>query len=151
MGLRINTDLVAGIVGVVFFAVFWFNRGTQSPLSSVFPDAVLSVTLVVSVALLVKGFVKGDVRRGLDDRNLVPVGIMIAALFIWWLGIRYVGFVVTSSVMFFAISLYLARYVRDVRWRQILICAVVALGVVGLFYLVFSQVLHIRPFRTPLI
>lgn len=150
MSQRINTDLLAGIVGLIFFAVFWLNRSDLSPLSSVFPDAVLVVTLLVSVALVAKGFIKADIRYGLEDKNMGRVGIMVAALFAWWLGIRYVGFLVTSTVMYLAISLYLATIVQDVRVRHALLFALVAVGVVGLFYFVFTQVLYIRPFRTPL-
>ena len=147
---RINSDLAAGALGLVVFAVFWFNRGTLSPLSGMFPDAVLMVMLAVSGALLVKGVLRADIRPAFPDGNVGRVAAMIAGLGLWWLGIRYVGFLVTSATMFFVIALSLAAAVETLSLRRALLFAVVAIAIVGGFYLVFTQVLYIRPFRTPL-
>ena len=147
---RINSDLAAGALGLVVFAVFWLNRGTLSPLSGMFPDAVLMVMLAVSGALLVKGVLRADIRPAFPDGNAGRVALMIAGLGLWWLGIRYVGFLVTSTTLFFAIALSLSRTVETLSTRRALVCAAAAVIVVGGFYLVFTQILYIRPFRTPL-
>ena len=150
MTQRINSDLVAGVLGAIVFAVFWFNRGTMTPLSGAFPDAVLVVMLAVSVALLVKGVISADIRPAFPDGNVGRVTTMIAGLGLWWLGIRYVGFLVTSTTMFFVIALSLAAAVETLSLRRALFFAAVAIAIVGGLYLVFTQVLHIRPFRNPL-
>ncbi len=147
---RINSDLVAGALGVVVCAVFWFNRGTLSPLSGAFPEAVLVVMLAVSGALLVKGVISADICPAFPDGNAGRVMAMIAGLGLWWLGIRYVGFLVTSTTMFFVIALSLAAAVETLSLRRALFFAAVAIVIVGGFYLVFTQILYIRPFRTPL-
>lgn len=148
--MRINTDLVAGGLGLAIFAFFWLNRGQQSPLSSMFPDAVLVVLLLVSLALVVKGVWNPEIRRGVEDRNMGRVALMVAALGLWWLGIRHVGFLVTSGPMFLAISLYLASRAGPLSWRLGGMAVLATVLVVGGFYLVFAEVLQIRPFRTPL-
>lgn len=147
--LRINTDLVAGAIGLGVFAFFWLNRGQHSPLSSMFPDAVLTVLLLVSLALVGKGVWRPEIRSGLGDGNPGRVALMIAALAIWWLGIRHVGFLVTSGPLFLGMGLYLASRNRPLDGRLVAMAVLATVVVVGGFYLVFTEVLAIRPFRTP--
>src|SRR5690625_2623924 len=84
MSWRLNTDLAAGLFGLLFATVFWWSRGGLSPLSSIFPEAVLTVMTVVSVALVIKGFVRADVRRVYDEGNRVRLLVTTLILFAWW-------------------------------------------------------------------
>ena len=84
MTLRLNTDFAAGLFGLLFAAILWFPRGSMGRLSIIFPRAILVITVVISLALIVKAFTKPAARQvnieG-DPRRLV---IMIVVLFVWW-------------------------------------------------------------------
>lgn len=147
MSWRVNTDLAAGLFGLVFVAVFWWSRGNLSHLSAIFPDAVLTLTTIVAVALLIKGFVRGDVRTVYDDGDRVRLLVTTGILFAWWWLIGLLGFVVASVLTFFVLVWYLAVAQQQVGWKQIVFWLAVIVIEVSFFYLVFSRLLYVRPPR----
>lgn len=147
MILRVNTDLVAGLFGLVFTAAFWFSMGRLSTLSSVFPETVLALTGVISVALLVKGLLRPETRAVFDEGDRVRLVVTTAILFSWWWLIGFLGFFVASVLVFLLLVWYLAIAQRQVGLRRLGFWAVVVLAEVSFFYLVFSKLLYIRPPR----
>ena len=147
MSWRLNTDLAAGLFGLLFATIFWWSRGGLSPLSSIFPEAVLTVMTVVSVALVIKGFVRADVRRVYDEGNRVRLLVTTLILFAWWWLIGLLGFIVASVLTIFLLVWYLAAAQRQVGVKQLALWAVIVVTEVVLFYLVFSRLLYVRPPR----
>ena len=117
------------------------------PLSSIFPEAVLTVMTVVSVALVIKGFVRADVRRVYDEGNRVRLLVTTLILFAWWWLIGLLGFIVASVLTIFLLVWYLAAAQRQVGVKQLALWAVIVVTEVVLFYLVFSRLLYVRPPR----
>jgi divalent metal cation (Fe/Co/Zn/Cd) transporter len=140
--------LVSGLLGLALAAVFWFNLGNMSFLSSVFPNAVLFILAVVSGLLVLNGLFAGEPVT-LDVSGAMPVILGIVLLAIWWLGIRHVGFVTTSVPLFALLALALKRQQGPLSLRDVVTAVVVACVVVGGFFWVFSEILGIRPFRAP--
>lgn len=145
MRIRLNTDIAAGIIGVLIAAVFWLPREPMGPLSIGFPRAVIAAMVVLSAILIVKGFIRPSAREieieGKPARLLVMIGVLIA----WWLGIRYLGYLVSTLVVFLGVTVYLARVQRPVTARDLVRWVPIVLAVVGGFYLVFVFVLNVRP------
>ncbi len=139
----VNTDLLSGVVGLAITALFYFARGNVGMLSSVFPNAILLFMLFFSVALLVKGFIRPEMMALFEGERLDRIAVVGGVLFAWVLGMRYLGFVVSSTLAFLVITLFMARMNRKVSvanigvWLGIIIVEVVAL------YLVFSRVLFV--------
>lgn len=144
MILRLNTDIAAGLFGLLFAAVLWFPRSDLGRLSIIFPRAILAITAVVAVALIVKGFIRPQGRQieiaGSPRRLLV----VMVGFFVWWFAMGQLGFAVTSTVAIFLLTWYLARVQGPVSPRRLLRWVPIILVLVGAFYLVFTRVLGVR-------
>lgn len=147
MTWRINTDLAAGLFGLAFAAVFWLSRGQLGHLSAIFPETVLILTATISVMLLLKAVLRPSVRSVFkegDRRRLVVTTVII---FAWWWLIGWLGFVVSSVLVMLALVWYLALVEGQVRLPKVALWLGIIIVEVGLFYLVFSRLLFIRPPR----
>lgn len=139
----INTDFITGIVGLVITTLFWFARGDIEMLSAVFPNAILLFMLIFCVALLIKGFIRPERLALFEGERLDRIAVVGALLFAWVLGMRYLGFIVSSTLAFLLITLYLARLNRKVSvanaglWLGVILVEVVTL------YLIFSRILFV--------
>jgi hypothetical protein len=150
MRIRLNSELLSGLFGLALAALFFLNRGQVGFLSAVFPNTVLIVLTAISAVLVARGLLAGEPTLvSFDGAGSVLIGIGVMAL--WWLGIRYVGFVTTSVPLFAALSLAMKRRAGPLAPRDYVVAVAVALVVVGGFFWVFAEVLGIRPFRAPLL
>lgn len=147
MTRRINTDLVAGLLGLLLIAGFWYGRRRLGPLSAVFPDTVLGIMGVISVLLLLKAFMQPDHRAIFTEGSRVRMAVVTAALFVWWWLIGLLGFFSASVAVFLFLAWYLAIVQRQVGPLQIAFWLGVVVVQVGFFYLVFTRLLYIRPPR----
>lgn len=144
MILRLNTDLAAGIFGILFIAMLWFPREEMGRLSIIFPRAILVITAILSIALIVKAFTKPSAREVTiegDPRRLV---IMVVVLFVWWYAIGLIGFLLATAIVFFGLVWYLARIEGPVSTRQLARWVPIVSTIIGAFYLAFTHVLSVR-------
>jgi hypothetical protein len=143
MTRHVNTDLVAGLVGLAF----WFSRGRLGPLSSIFPEAILVVTAIVSTMLLAKALLRPSVRAIFNEGDQRRLAVLTLILFAWWWFIDWLGFGVASVLAMLAIVWYLASVEGQVRLPRLALWLAVVIVEVGLFYIVFTRLLYIRPPR----
>ena len=146
MRIPLNTDIAAGAVGVLIAAGFWLPQPELGRFSIAFPRAVLVAMFVLSFALIVRGFIRPSSNEVHIEGNPARLVTMIAALLLWWLGVRTVGYLTTSLVMFTAVTVYLARVQRTVTPRDLMLWIPIVAALVGGFYAIFIYALEIRPF-----
>ena len=144
MRREVNTHLISGLIGLAIVAVFWMRRGRLSDLSSMFPDAVLVILVVVSLALIVMGFTKPEMRALFTEGDRPRMLITAATILAWIFAIPRLGFFVSSLLAFALLTWYLARAQRRVTLPTSLLWLVINAAVVGFFYFVFTRFLHVR-------
>ncbi len=144
MRREVNTHLISGLIGLAIVAVFWLRRGRLSDLSAMFPDAVLALLAAVSLALIVMGFAKPEMRALFTEGDRPRMAITAAAILAWILAIPYLGFFVSSFLAFSFITLLLGRAQRRVTLPTLLLWLVISAAVVGIFYFVFTRFLYVR-------
>ncbi len=144
MVVRLNTDLAAGILGLLFAALLWLPREQMGRLSIIFPRAILVVTVVLSLALIVKAFVKPAGREVEIEGNPRRLVIMIAVLFAWWYAIGVLGFLLATAIVFFGLTWYLARVEGPVPMRRVALFVPAIAVLIGAFYLAFTEILNVR-------
>lgn len=147
MTWRVNTDLAAGLFGLLFAAIFWLSRGRLGPLSSIFPETVLMLTAAFSAMLLVKAFWRPSVRPVYDEGDRRRLVVVALILFGWWWLIGFIGFAVASVLVMLTLVWYLALVEGQVRLPQVALWLGIVIVEVGLFYFVFTRLLYIRPPR----
>lgn len=146
----VNTDLVAGILGLVITAVFWQAREPWTPLTATWPNAILVFMLLCSLALLVKARFS-PVREPLfAEGNRLRMLIIMAALLVWGLALPRMGFVVSSVVLFFFIWWFVNYAVTrtsgteaSTGWFDYARALTISVVLVLAFYFVFRRFLYV--------
>ena len=144
MIVRLNPDIAAGALGLTFGAALWFPRADIGRLSIIFPRAVLLILTLISVALIVKGFVKPSGRQVEITGSPLRLVTVIIGFFLWWGLVDLLGFLLTTLIAFFALTWYLARVETVVSWQRMLKWSPIIVVLVGVFYLTFTEVLNVR-------
>lgn len=144
MVVRLNTDLAAGVLGLLFAALLWLPREEMGRLSIIFPRAILVVTVVLSLALIVKAFVKPAGREVEIEGSPRRLVIMMLVLFAWWYAIGVLGFLLATAIVFFGLTWYLARIEGPVSMRRVALFVPAIAVLIGAFYLAFTEILNVR-------
>ncbi|MCJ7819218.1 MAG: tripartite tricarboxylate transporter TctB family protein [Syntrophales bacterium] len=143
MSKNVNTDLIAGLVGLAITALFWFSLEEVSRLSIIFPKAMVGIMALVSVGLLAKGVVapeRGELFATGDQRRVVVTGI---TLFVWVVAISWLGFYVSSVAAIAFLAYYLALARRRVSLLQFGGWVLIIAAEVAVFYLIFNRLLYV--------
>lgn len=141
-----NTDLIAGIFGLIITAVFWFSIDPDiSHLSIMFPKAMVFLLGIIAAALVVKGMIKakaqhGDIFAEGSNQRWIVTGILF---FLWVIAVAYIGFWVSSVAGITVIVCYLARAVQRPSLLKVLGWVAVVIGEVTFFYLIFTRLLDV--------
>ncbi|MFO7596561.1 MAG: tripartite tricarboxylate transporter TctB family protein [Desulfocurvibacter africanus] len=139
---RLNTDLIIGLASLSITAVVYSVTRGLSPLGGVFVNYILIMLVALSLASTVVGFVKPERRQFFDsvvERNNILLGLTMLGLYL--LMLPWAGFLISSYVFYFVISLYLS----DNRWATGNVVKTVALSalVVTAFYFIFHGFLAV--------
>lgn len=140
----INTDLVGASLGLLLTLTFWFGRGQWTPLSAMFPNTVLVMMGVLSIALLVKGFVRPEMRLLFTEGNRVRAVITAVALLVWVWAISILGFYLASFLIFAALTLYIASASRRLTPKNVIVWLVIIAVELAVLNFVFSRLLFVR-------
>lgn len=148
----VNTDLIAGLLGLGFTLLFFLARENWMPLSAAWPNTILGFLLIFSLALLGKAVLAPQhweiFREGSRRRILVAVASLIA----WGLGVHYLGFASASFVVFMFLWWYVGHAVAETEGTPeaapstvtaYLRAAVVTAAVIGVFYVIFTRMLYV--------
>jgi hypothetical protein len=147
---KVNTDIVAGLVGLIIAGIFWQARENWMPLSATWPNTILAFMLIFSLMLFVKAFVSPERDVLLAEGSPARMVVTVAALVVWALGVRYAGFAVASFVVF----MFLWWYVGEAEAAEAgeasrrgpihyLRAAIITAVIIGLFYVTFTRVLFV--------
>jgi hypothetical protein len=147
---RYNTDLIVGIGALAIAALFGFAREPWTPLSARWPNAILVFIIVCAVFLLIRAFIKPERSFLFDEGSRVRMVVSIILLLVWASLIDYLGFFVTSVLVFYAFWWYVTRAKKQVE-EDMSPIGVIAYGravgmilvLVGSFYYIFTKFLFV--------
>jgi putative tricarboxylic transport membrane protein len=138
----LNADLIIGFSSIVLAGVVFVATRDLSRLGGLFVNYTLVVIFILSVLMLIKGFVKPQRLSFFDsseERNNVIVGVVILAVYLILMPL--VGFLPASYLFYAIFNLYLAQ--DGWSWKNILRSVVISAVVVTVFYLVFRFLLAV--------
>ncbi len=139
-----NTDLIGGAFGLLLTVMFWSGRGQWSPLSAMFPDTVLVLMGVLSVAVLVKAFIRPELRSLFTEGSRTRTVVTAAALLVWVWAISMLGFYLASFLVFAALTLYIAQASRKIRPLNVAFWLVIIAVELAVLNFIFSRLLFVR-------
>jgi hypothetical protein len=138
-----NTDIIAGLLGFAFTALFWFSLEDISRLSIIFPKAMVIIMALISLGLVVNGIVSPRQRQLFGEGDHLRAVVTGITLFAWVIAINWVGFYVSSVVSISFLAYYLALARRQVPLRQFAVWVVIIAIEVAIFYLIFTRLLYV--------
>ena len=143
MNKAVNTDLIAGIIGLLITAVFYFEIGDVSWMSIIFPETIIYITTIISILLIIKGFVKPTHAKIFKDGSNARWMITGVLFFGWVILMPVLGFFVSTTVFMTLIVAYLASSRIRLTPSKFLVWVPIILAQVTFFYLIFSRLLHV--------
>lgn len=143
MNKTVNADFFSGLVGLIVAAVFWLSIEEISWLSIRFPQYLVGIIVLLSLVLLVKGWLQPDKLAVFNDGNNQRIVVTGASLFVWCIAINWIGFYVSSVMIISFMVWYLARARRQVSVKILCLWVAIIAVKVGLFYLVFNKLLYV--------
>jgi membrane protease YdiL (CAAX protease family) len=138
-----NTDRIAGALLLSVAALFWQQLLlVNNPLDRIFPRFILIVMTILSIVLLVKSFVKPDLKSLFCVENKKNLYIGAIGIIIWAVLLNVLGFIVSGISIYFGFSLVLGKDDKKTL-RYILKSLLISLIIVLIIYFLFSQCLEV--------
>lgn len=137
-----NSEFIISGISLIIAGVVYFSTRDLSDLGGVFVNYILVALVILSVLVLLKGFIKPEYIRFFDsviERNNVTAGVSILTIYLIILPI--IGFLPSSYVFYFCFNLYLAddRFSK----KNILSSTILTAVVVTAFYFIFHAFLEV--------
>ena len=134
-----HTDGIIGIGLFIFSVIMYFiiipnqivdvSYGAGSLLPAFFPKVAIGVIGVLSIFLIVEGFISN--RQGQQSLSFGPKALSIILFLIGYaIGIEIIGYLAATGIFLFALMLYLSRE----NWFKYIVIIVVFLAVNYLFF-----------------
>ena len=93
------TSLISAICLIILSVILFYEANQLSPFASVFPYAITSVLLLLSVLLIFRSF-KIEIKVEKENVDTVKIFLLIVVFFAWIYFLERTGFVLTSLIAF---------------------------------------------------
>ncbi len=137
-----NVDRIASIIILGICAYFWTESRDFTQFGQLFPQAIVIILGLLSLALLVVSFVRPQEKRLFKKEegvSFLPVIIAVVLMMAWVFFIQLLGFLVTSTLFFSLMVILFDRRKRKIVYYLVRIGAVILVTVS--FYLFFARLL----------
>lgn len=135
------------IAGVILLAVFGiaFKMALGFPDRAMyFPVFVTGLGMFLSVLLIIDGFVAkkdSEEKEVLSARGKKMVGIMLAAMIIYVIGMQYIGFCVATLI--FLVATMIINFPGKASKKDMINIVIVSVAVTLIIYVVFKKLLYV--------
>ena len=93
------TSFISGICLIILSVVLFHEANHLSPFASVFPYAITSALLILSLLLIFRSF-KIEIKVEKENVDTVKIFLLIVVFFAWIYFLERTGFVLTSLIAF---------------------------------------------------
>jgi hypothetical protein len=139
MNKAMNWDRFASVFLLVLCALLWKQVIPYSYLASLFPEVVIVVLAFLSAILLVKSWLRPDVKRLFQGIKKRDIGFTVVILALWVGTIPLLG-LYASSILFFVLMVWWIgkerRSLSAIGFSLVLVAAIVSF-----FYFIFQDLL----------
>ena len=137
-----NVDRIASIIILGICAYFWTESRDFTQFGQLFPQVIVIILGLLSLALLVVSFVRPQQKRPFKKEegiSFLPVMIAVVLMIAWVFIIQLLGFLVTSTLFFSLMVILFDRKKRTPVYYLVRIGTVTLVTVS--FYLFFARLL----------
>lgn len=138
-----RADRISAAVIIAICIYFQIKMDTFNPLSRLFPQVIVFILAGLALLLFILSFVKPKETVVFDreQKYLLPV-LSVIIMVVWVACIRLIGFLF-SSIIFFPFTAFMITSRKAKRTRIVKNC-VIALALIGFFFLLFSLFLNVQ-------
>ena len=97
--IKDKVSLVSGIILILFSILIYYEASQLSPFGSVFPFAITTALLILSIILIFRSF-KFEIKVVNQNISLIKIPLLVSTFFIWIYFIERSGFILTSLIAF---------------------------------------------------
>jgi len=97
--IKDKVSLVSGIILILFSILIYYESSQLSPFGSVFPLAITTALLILSLILIFRSF-KFEIKVVNQNISLIKIPLLVTTFFAWIYFIERTGFILTSLIAF---------------------------------------------------
>jgi hypothetical protein len=139
MNKAMNWDRFASAFLLVLCGILWMEAIPYSYLASLFPEVVIVVLALLSAVLLVKSWLRPDVKRLFQGIKKRDIGFTVVILALWVGTIPLLGLYASSILFFVLMVLWIGKERRSL--SAIGFYLVLVAAIVSFFYFIFQDLL----------
>jgi hypothetical protein len=139
MNKAMNWDRFASAFLLVLCGILWMEAIPYSYLASLFPEVVIVVLALLSAVLLVKSWLRPDVKRLFQGIKKMDVGFTVVFLALWVGTIPLLGLYLASILFFTLMVWWISKEKRSL--RAVGYSFILVLAIVSFFYFIFQNLL----------
>ena len=93
------TSFISSICFIILSIILFYEANQLSPFASVFPYAITSVLLLLSILLLIRS-IKIDFKVEKETIDILKIFLLCIVFFLWIYFLERTGFILTSLIAF---------------------------------------------------
>ena len=97
--IKDKISFISGIFFVLLSFVLFYEASTLSPFGAVFPFAMTTILIILSIILIIRSF-KFEIKVINQTISYVKIPLLIIVFFIWIYFLERTGFIITSLISF---------------------------------------------------
>ena len=144
-----KNNKIAGLILLAFFGIALYMAGSFPTQSSYFPKFICILGMLLSAILIISAFIKekkgkGEAAKPLSPKAWKMIGIMTGLIILYALGIKTIGFAVSTFIyiVITGLILYPEKITKDNK-KPVIIVVAAALILSVLITVVFKYVLYV--------
>ena len=97
--IKDKISFISGIFFVILSFILFHEASTLSPFGAVFPFAMTTILIILSIILIVRSF-KFEIKVVNQKISFVKIPLLIVVFFMWIYFLERAGFIISSLVFF---------------------------------------------------
>ena len=97
--IKDKTSFISGVFFIILAIILFYEASTLSPFGSVFPFAITTALITLSVILIFRSF-KLEIKVINENVSFIKISLLVITFFSWIYFIERAGFILTSIISF---------------------------------------------------
>jgi len=97
--IKDKTSFISGVCLIVLSIILFYEASTLSPFGSVFPFAITTALIILSIILIFRSF-KLEIKVINENVSSIKISLLTITFFAWIYFLERIGFILTSLIAF---------------------------------------------------
>ena len=133
-----KVSFISGIFFVILSLILFYEASTLSPFGAVFPYAMTTILVILSIILIVRSF-KFEIKVINQTISFVKIPLLTVVFFMWIYFLERAGFIISSLISFNLIVLINSGL--NLSFKKIFIYMILGSGFILLLHFGFKNLL----------